>query len=198
MSSPINGAISLRSSFNSALRLTTCGCSTCFRLNASSCLVRCVARSADFITSESSSRFGSPGAEAIEDQIAVAVDHREQVVEVVRDAAGQPADRFHLLRLTELLLQPLQFRDVAGHANQPDHLSLVVAIHAFRRQIVARHARGGEPLLERLQRAGGNHLAIVLGDRPRRFRCEQRPVVLADHFLHGLAEQRAPAVLIIR
>ncbi len=31
---------------------------------------------------------------------------REQVVEVVRDAAGEPADRLHLLRLPQLLLQP--------------------------------------------------------------------------------------------
>ncbi len=127
------------------------------------------------------------GVEAIEHQLAVAVDHREQVVEVVRDAAGQPADRFHLLRLTELLLQPLQLRHVARHADQPDHVALRVAIDAFGRLIGARHARGGEPLLERLQRAGGDHLTIVLDDRSRRVRREQRQVVLTDHLVHGLA-----------
>ena len=47
----------------------------------------------------------------------IAEDDGEHVVEVVRDAARQPADRFHLLRLTQrllgrfapahLLLQPL-------------------------------------------------------------------------------------------
>ena len=40
-------------------------------------------------------------------------DHRgQQVVEVVRDAAGQLADRLHLLRLGELELQVLLFRGV--------------------------------------------------------------------------------------
>ena len=40
---------------------------------------------------------------ALADHVRVADDRGEQVVEVVRDAAGEPADRFHLLRLAELL-----------------------------------------------------------------------------------------------
>ena len=40
----------------------------------------------------------------------IADDHGEQVVEVVRDAAGQLADRFHFLRVTQLLLDPLPVR----------------------------------------------------------------------------------------
>ena len=159
------------------------------RLNASSCRVRCVARSAGFQHLREQLPIRIVRGEAIEDQIAVAVDHREQVVEVVRDAAGQPAHGFHLLRLTELLLEPLQFRHVARHADQADHVSLGVAIDAFRRLIGARHARGGETLLERLQRAGLDHLAIVVDDRSRRLRCEQCRVVLTDHLLDGLAEQ---------
>ena len=43
------------------------------------------------------------GRELLEQQVGVAEDRGEQVVEVVRDAAGEPADRFHLLRLPELL-----------------------------------------------------------------------------------------------
>ena len=39
-----------------------------------------------------------------EDEVAVAVDGGEHVVEVVRHAAGEPADRFHLLGVEELLL----------------------------------------------------------------------------------------------
>jgi hypothetical protein len=35
----------------------------------------------------------------VHDQLAVAADGGQQVVEVVRDAAGQPADGLHLLRL---------------------------------------------------------------------------------------------------
>ena len=42
------------------------------------------------------------GPQAAGDQFRVADDHREQVVEVVRDAAGEAADRFELLRLMEL------------------------------------------------------------------------------------------------
>ena len=52
----------------------------------------------------------SPGAEIGrieigEQQLAVPQNHRQQIVEVVRHAAGQPADGFHLLRLVKLLLQ---------------------------------------------------------------------------------------------
>ena len=41
----------------------------------------------------------------------------EQVVEVVRDAAGEPADGLHLLRLAELLLELHLRGDVALHAD---------------------------------------------------------------------------------
>ena len=40
----------------------------------------------------------------VEQQVAVAGNHREQVVEIVRHSAGEPPDRFHLLRLAQLLL----------------------------------------------------------------------------------------------
>ena len=36
----------------------------------------------------------------------------ENIVEIVRDPAGQSAEPFHLLRLDELLLEPLTFRVV--------------------------------------------------------------------------------------
>jgi hypothetical protein len=43
-------------------------------------------------------------------------DDREEVVEVMRDPAGQPADRLHLLRVHQLLLEPLSIGDVReGH-----------------------------------------------------------------------------------
>ena len=41
----------------------------------------------------------------LEDEIAVTQDPGEQVVEVMRDAAGEPADRFHLLRPVDLFLE---------------------------------------------------------------------------------------------
>ena len=62
-------------------------------------------------------------AQLAEQQLAVAVDHRQQVVEVVRHAARQPPDRFHLLRLLELGFQRLALgnvmRDDLHAANLP-------------------------------------------------------------------------------
>jgi hypothetical protein len=46
-------------------------------------------------------------------ELRVAADHREEVVEVVGDAAGEQADGVHLLRVAELLLEALQLCDVA-------------------------------------------------------------------------------------
>jgi len=44
-------------------------------------------------------------------------DHGQQIVEVVRDPAGEARDRFHPLQLPYLLLQP----PVLGHiAHRPD------------------------------------------------------------------------------
>ena len=54
--------------------------------------------------------------EPVDASPAVADDDRQQVVEVVRDAAGQPADGFHLLGLAKSLLQTFPFADVAGNA----------------------------------------------------------------------------------
>ena len=60
-----------------------------------------------------------------EQQIAVAVDYRQQVIEVMGDAAGQAPDALQLLRLPELLFQldlfrfgALLFRDVPGYGQQ--------------------------------------------------------------------------------
>ena len=52
------------------------------------------------------------GIEIRQQQLAVPENHGQQVVEVVRDAAGQPSDGFHLLRLLILLLQRAAFGDV--------------------------------------------------------------------------------------
>ena len=46
-----------------------------------------------------------PGSHVVQHRLGVAEDDRQQVVEVVRHAAGQPADRLHLLRLPQLLLE---------------------------------------------------------------------------------------------
>ena len=51
--------------------------------------------------------------------VRVSADDREQVVEVVRDAAGQPSDRFHFLRLAELLLETLPLGDDRSSRSRP-------------------------------------------------------------------------------
>ena len=60
-------------------------------------------------------------------QLDVAEDHREDVVEVVRDAAGELPDRFHLLRpeqrfprLVQRFVRRLQLRDVVRDAEEPE------------------------------------------------------------------------------
>ena len=52
-------------------------------------------------------------ADLLERQLGVADEGGEEVVEVVRDAAGQPAERVHLLGLPKLIFQALSFGDVA-------------------------------------------------------------------------------------
>ena len=51
---------------------------------------------------------------ALGEKFAVAGDHHEQIVEVMRNAAGQPAHRFHFLRLAKLLFQGPAFGYVFG------------------------------------------------------------------------------------
>src|SRR5262249_35000876 len=52
-------------------------------------------------------------------QLRVAEDRREQVVEVVGDAAGQAADALDLFRLQKALFDMTAFCDVAGDAQMP-------------------------------------------------------------------------------
>ena len=53
------------------------------------------------------------GFEALEQELAVARDRGQQVIEVVGDAAGEPADGLQPLRLEQLGLERLALRDVA-------------------------------------------------------------------------------------
>src|SRR5947209_18949668 len=65
------------------------------------------------------------GAEVLEKQVRVACDGGEDVIEVVSDAAGEPADRFHLLGLPQLLLQLDALRDVPPDSEDADEPALV-------------------------------------------------------------------------
>jgi hypothetical protein len=70
-------------------------------------------------------------------------DGAEQVVEVVRDVAGQPADRFHLLLLSELVLERALLRGL----ERVDDRRLLVALLLVL-------DRGDEEAREALARAG--------------------------------------------
>jgi hypothetical protein len=75
------------------------GCTTWRRLKARSWRVSADARLA-----------------ASQQHLGIAADDREQVVEVVRHAASQAAEGFHLLGLAELRFQVLALGDVADDA----------------------------------------------------------------------------------
>ena len=129
------------------------------------------------------------GIERRRDQLGVAGDHGQQVVEVVGDAAGQSADCLHLHCLRQLLLRRLQLAlrlDHLGHVarvGDGEHLPVgrVVAFgHRFevapRAVLVTEaiahrpdHHVGREQLRELLMRAGDvvgvHHVEIVAADQ---------------------------------
>ena len=119
MSSPIIGRSIISSSTTISFRSRISGFSTCLRLNASSCRVSRAARSVALRISSRSERSGEPLRRVLERKRRVAADRGQHVVEVVRDAAGEAADRLQLLALPQLLLELLLAGHVLGH---PDHV----------------------------------------------------------------------------
>jgi len=97
-----------------------------------------------------SARRRIPGDVALQ-QIKIADDDGEQIVEIVSDAAGEIADRLHLLGLPKPLLDRLVIRDVLHHAEDVLHFAVLAAngLSSRRHQAraVLRHA-------DRVVRAG--------------------------------------------
>jgi hypothetical protein len=60
--------------------------------------------------------FFPPG--IVQDHAAVALNHREQVIEVMRQATSQPAHCFHLLGLPQLLFEHALFSDIGNEADE--------------------------------------------------------------------------------
>ncbi len=87
------------------------------------------------------------------------------------DAAGEPADAFHLLRLQELLLQPLTLRYVSHGTEHADRLTL---------RVVERPAFAQQPALTAI----GQHNAMLV--------FEGRSV------LNGLLNRRPDNLLVCR
>ncbi len=64
--------------------------------------------------------------EIVAEPVGVPEDRREQVVEVVGDAAGELPDRFHLLALTEPRFEIAPLGDVAGDRDEPAQVVVIV------------------------------------------------------------------------
>ena len=90
---------------------TGTGCNGWRRANASSRCTRILARSADFAAPAISRCSRSPPRPLRCKQVESADDGREEIVEVVRHAAGELAHRLHLLALAERVLRLLALGD---------------------------------------------------------------------------------------
>ncbi len=113
--------------------------SGCWREKASRRCTRVAARSAAWRQLDSQVRTRSSAGDAAQREIEIADDGGEQIVEVVRDAAGEAADRLHLLRLAQRFLGRLAPRDLV--AQHP--VGGGFAPRAAQRQQAERDHRGG-------------------------------------------------------
>ncbi len=129
-------------------------------------------------------------------QFGVAENDREDVVEIVRDAAGELTDGFHLLRsekrLARLLERGLRFTQlghVVRNAEEAERLAVAIAVDTLCDQIRLRAALAGRDTLEDVRRAGREHLPIVLDEMARRFVGIELEIVLTDDLLRRLPEK---------
>ena len=108
-----------------------------------------------------------------EQEVGIADDRGQHVVEVVRDAAGELADRLHLLALREILLQ----RALLGGVEREDgRARALVAARIGGRDEEARRARRPRALERDVER---RDLALALGGRRDR-RAQGRVIALGD------------------
>ena len=181
----------------SALIATGCGLSWRRREKASRSPVRSwpcrVARS---VSSMSSVRRVVDVRQAHPQQLEVAEDHHQDVVEVVRDAAGQLADRFHLLRskqrlprLLERVLRRPQLGDVVRDAVDAEDPAVLVAVDALGDEVGLRAGVARRHALERHRLARRQH-GLVVFDKALRglFRIELE-IAPADDLLGRAADE---------
>jgi hypothetical protein len=63
---------------------------------------------------------------SIQQKLGIAVDHGQQVVEIVGNAAGQPAHGFHFLGLAQLSFQLAALGQVPVHADAGNGRALLI------------------------------------------------------------------------
>ena len=73
----------------------------------------------DFLSGSAKVRFGP---ETLQQKFGVSGNHHQQIVEIVRNAASQAADSFHLLRLAQLLFERATLGHVLGEQLKYDSL----------------------------------------------------------------------------
>jgi hypothetical protein len=151
--------------------LTSTGRDSCRLLNARSCLVSAAAR---FVL-DLLGRLAASGsvADLVEHELRVRADHHEEIVEVVRDAAGEAPHDLELLRVLQLLFEGRALRDVARVEDDALHRSVVEQVarerfHRARRAVRVHHAAAERLGGERLGGDAVEHvarlLAILSGD----------------------------------
>ena len=139
--------------------------------------------------------------EAGHEELAVAADRGQQVVEVVRDTTGEPSDRFELLRVHQLLLQKVLIGDVpivdddhplavlgAPASDRLDRAPVAVAVAKpgqDRHRFLAREHRSERPL---------HGLAVVRVQQRKGLRAQELLGRVAEHALDGRTLVEACAV----
>ena len=157
-------------SATTTFRSSSVGSMISLRLKASSWRVSPVALAPALLISAMSIWRGSSGIEIVQHQVAVPENHGQQIVEVVRDAAGQPPDGFHLLRLLVLLFERAALGDVQRDPDAAQRCAVRVEVDAARAGQPPHGAvRPDRPVLDR------EIVAALLGLLERRH--DRRPIV---------------------
>ena len=141
--------------------------------------------------------------EVLQEELAEPEHDGQQIVEVMRHAAGQPSDGFHLLRLLKLRLQRVALGDVVHGPPQLHHAAVRSAYRLAARDRPTDDAVGADHLeLEivgrpRLDGPCDDHpqpLPAIWGiELPERFKAWRRqPVGAAEHMVHSLRPRHAP------
>src|SRR5687768_12181914 len=139
-----------------------------------------------------------------EQLVAVAEQHGNQVVEIVRDTRGQAAHRLHLLRLPQLVLEAIALAQVFRDRHHADDLA-VSDQHS--RVHLDRHAIAAPPRQlrsKRLRLAGsavGDHLIdgvkVVVAENPVRVEHPHFFARITQRLLAGAIDRRQAAAAIV-
>src|SRR5260221_9665942 len=122
MSSPMTRRNIRSSSATRWFRSTTIGWTTWLRAKARSWLVSSAARFSGQENFRSALDERRIRGQIVEHPMAVAGDHGQQIVEVMRNTPGEPSDGFHLMRLQQVRLEAPPLADVPCDALDRDRL----------------------------------------------------------------------------